>query len=228
MPDYGGALGNNLGELGLSPQREEEILRELGEHLEDSASEIEARGVAREEAIQQALDSVSDWPALRAEILSAEAEEGDMNYRTKVFWLPALGALALSNGLLAFIEMLGPSPHFHWLSSRLGMEPYLVFFVPWLIAQPVVGAVAAYWSRGAGGVLGHQIGVALAPAIALFGVFVFVIPVSIIIPLILGKHLGGHFSFTGFALMTLVWVLVPSIGLFIGAAPFLRKPHPQA
>src|SRR5208282_4375850 len=94
-----------LGKLGLGTRREEEILRELSEHLADHAAALEARGVAPDDAAQGALDTVSNWPAFRNEILSAETEEVNMNYRTKALWLPALCALTLSNGIVALMQI---------------------------------------------------------------------------------------------------------------------------
>ena len=103
-----------------------------------------------------------------------------------------------------------------------GWPPYYVFVVPWLISQPVVGALAAYWSRRAGGAVLHQVLAALAPAIALLGVFVLVLPFAIVM-----EQAPHHIQLYGFLILTLTWVLLPSVPLLIGAAPFLRKPQPQ-
>ena len=118
-------IRERLGKLGLGPRREEEILRELSEHLADHAEALEARGVARDAAAREALDSVSNWPELRKEILSAETEETIMNYRTKVLWLPALCALTLSNGLLALMQIFGPPHAFLLAEPRHADAPLL-------------------------------------------------------------------------------------------------------
>jgi len=217
-------IKKKLGKLGLGTCREEEIVRELGEHLEEHAAALEARGVARDAAAREALDSVSNWPEFREEILSAETEETTMNYRTKVLWLPALFALTLSNVVLALMQIFGTPPHFYWFYTGGRMAPYYVFVFPWLISQPVVGAVAAYWSRRAGGKVRHQLLSALAPAIALLGVFVLILPFSIM----LDKRVANHIRLSAFLLMTVIWVLLPALPLLIGAAPFLRKPQAQS
>jgi len=223
MPHEQELVKARLGKLRLRTRREEEIIRELSEHLADHAAALEARGVQRNEAAREALNSVTDWLELRKEILSAETEEANVNYRTKVLWLPALCALTLSNVLLALMQIFGP-PHFYWFYMGKSMAPYYVFVVPWLISQPVVGAVAAYWSRRAGGAVLHQLLAALAPAIALLGVFVLVLPFS----MILDKHVAHNIRLTAFLVLTLTWVLLPSVPLLLGAAPFLRKPQPQS
>jgi hypothetical protein len=224
MLDKQKLLKTRLDKLGLSPRREEEIVRELGEHLEDHAAALEACGMTSEEAAHQALDVVPDWTRLGNEILSAEMEEAIMNHRTKVFWLPALCALFLSNVLLAIIGILGYPPYFYWLSPNMSMRPYFVFVVPWLLTQPVVGAVAAYWSRRAGGAITHQLLAALAPAIAMMGVFVLILPFAIM----RDEGVGHHIQLAAFMVLTVTWVVLPSIPLILGAAPFLKKAQPQS
>jgi hypothetical protein len=108
-------LRERLGKLGRGTRREKEILCELADHLEDHAAALEARGVAREAAVRESLDAISNWPHLRDEILAADTEKTNMNYRAKVLWLPALCALTLSNGLLALMQIFGAPAHFYWL-----------------------------------------------------------------------------------------------------------------
>ena len=223
MPSHQKLVKERLGKLALGTRREEEILRELGDHLEDHAATLEARGLTSDAAAQEALDSISNWPELRQEILSAENGGAIMNYRTKSLWLPALCALTLSNGLLALMQIFGAPAHFYWLSVGKSVQALCEFIVPWLISQPVVGAVAAYWYRRAGGTVRHQLLAALAPAIALLGLFLLILPFSMIVEgfSALNIRLGA------FLILSVTWVLLPAIPLLIGAAPFLRKPQPQ-
>jgi hypothetical protein len=224
MPDNRELLKARIGKLGLAPSREEEILRELSEHLEDHTAALEGRGVAADAAGQEALNSVSNWPGLRRDIVLAETEETTMNYRTKVLWLPALCALTLSNVMLALMQIFGPPAHFYWFYAGKDLETFCAFISPWLISQPVVGAVAAYWSRRAGGAVRHQLLAALAPAIAMLGLFLLILPFAMIVD----KHVPRHIKLTGFVVLTATWVLLPALPLLIGAAPFLRKPQPQS
>jgi len=225
MPDNRRLVKDRLGELGLGPHREEEIVRELSEHLDDHTDDLAQGGLAAVEAHAQALEAVSDWPALRNEIFNAETEEAMMNYRTKVLWLPALGALALSHALLALMQIWGSPPRFHWLSPARSLAPYMVFYAPWLISQPVVGAMAAYWSRRARGTVRHQLLAALAPAIALPGFLLPFLPVAVIVDWPVSHELR---FWTGFLVMITTWGLLPAVPLLLGAAPFLRKPHAQS
>jgi hypothetical protein len=226
MPDKQKLLRERLGKLGLSPRREEEIVRELGEHLEDHAAALEARGIASDEAARCAVDDVPDWTELGNEILLAEREETimKMNYRTRVLWLPALCALTLSNALLAMFQIFGPPPHFYWLSSHMSMRPYFIFYVSCLISQPVAGAVAAYWSRRAGGAVRHQLLAALSPAIFMQGFALLILPLAFI----RDRNVAYNIKLTGFLVGTVTWVLLPSIPLLLGAAPFLRRFQPHS
>jgi hypothetical protein len=241
MPDKQRLLKERLGNLGLGPRRQEEILRELGEHLEDHAAALEARGLTSDEAARRAVDVVPDWSKLRIEILSAETEETsmDMNYRTKVFWLPAMCALAISSGLLAVFQHAGLMPRFYWFSGQPGTYPFFAFYVPWLIALPVVGAVAAFWSQLAGGKALYRMLAALAPSLGILGFFLIGPFIALLIRMVMAVHYHRPISFflTGFSLVQFIygflilfanWVLLPAIALFIGAAPFLRKPQPQS
>ena len=235
-------IKRRLGNLGLGTRREEEIVRELSEHLADHAAALEARGVARDAAAHEALESVSNWPKLRNEILSAESEETTMNYRTKTLWLPSLGTFTLSMGLLSLLQISGFQPHFFWLSKTgMSMEPYLMFYLPWLIVLPLIGAVAAYWSQRAGGKPLHRLLAALAPPIGML-LFIFVIiPLILLLtymlmPLFL--HGGGHRGIPPPTLhappiiavvaFLVSWVLLPAVGLLVGAVPFLRKLQTQS
>jgi hypothetical protein len=229
MPDDQALIKARLGKLGLGTRREEEIVRELSEHLADHAAALEARGVASEAAAREALESVSNWPELGDEIFAAETEETTMNHRTKALWLPALCALTLSNVLLALMQIFGPPPHFYWFYTGTSMAPFCAFIVPWLISQPVVGAVAAYWSRRAGGTVRHQLLAALAPAIALLGMFLLTLPAAIIVAHGLARNIQPRalLVLRAFLILTVTWVLLPALPLLLGAAPFLRKPQAQ-
>jgi len=241
VPDHRGLLKKCLGELGLAPRREEEILRELGDHLEDHADALETHGTANEEAFQEALRGVIDWPEFREEIFRAETEEATMNYpvtyRTKVLWLPALGALTLSSSLLAIFQFSGLVPRFYWLSGTDYL--FLTFYLPWLIALPVIGAVAAFWSQRAGGKAVHRVLAALAPPLGMLGFFLIspflTLLIYMLLPLFTHRTARVHFGpvdvaiiVPGVLVLLVSWVLLPAVGLLLGAVPFLRKPQPQS
>jgi hypothetical protein len=209
-------IEKHLGKLELGPQREEEILRELSEHVADHAAALEARGVARDAAAQQAFDSVSNWPELRNEIVSAETEEAIMNYRTKVVWLPAFCTFTLSMVLLALLQISGLRPSFFW-------STIIPIHLPWLITLPVIGAVGAYWSMRAGGRLSHRLLASQAPSIIWLAIMLTVLTLS----LVTDRHVPLVLKLSALLTYIVAWVLLPSLALFLGAIPFLRKPQAQ-
>ena len=147
-----------------------------------------------------------------------------MNYRTKALWLPAMCALILSNGLLAIFQVFGPAPRFYWFHGSKSLEIFCAFVIPWLLTQPVVGAVTAYWSRRAGGTVRYQLLAATAPAIALMGLFLLILAFA----LILDKHASHTITITGFLVLTVTWVLLPALPLLVGAVPFVRRPQTRS
>ena len=238
MPDNREQIKKRLGNLGLDPHREEEIIRELSDHYTDHAAALEAHGTPNDAAAQEAFDSISDWAELRKKIRSAEMEEPIMNHRSRVLWLPALGAIALSSITLALLQFFGVVPHFYWLGQA--RYAFLTFYVPWLVALPVIGAVAALWSERAGGRPIHRVLAALAPPLGLLG-FVLVSP---FIGLLIYGWLRfvlwgvGHTTLPspfplhappmmGVLVVLTSWVLLPAAGLLLGATPFLRHSHPH-
>ena len=235
MPDERKPIRERLGRLDVEPCRQEEIERELGEHLADLASALEAQGVTREAAAKVSLESVSDWRQFGKDINAAEMEE-TMNHRTRALWLPALGAVFASSSLTAILQICAPLTHSPWLNPlitvRPGYFPWYVLFLPWVALQPLVGAVSASWSRRAGGSLREQLIAALAPAIPVIALLLVYVAVGIPIELVLvAMHPSVHVNGRGILLKMAfgaIQALLPALALLIGAAPFLRRPQPQS
>jgi hypothetical protein len=64
MRDWERELRRRLAPLRLPPAREAEIVEEMAQHLDDRYRELRARGAAEADAIQAALDEMSDDGAL--------------------------------------------------------------------------------------------------------------------------------------------------------------------
>src|SRR5262249_40183881 len=60
MPDWRTPLASRLATLALPPAREEEIIEELSQHLDDRYRDLLTAGTARDEAMQLALDEIDD------------------------------------------------------------------------------------------------------------------------------------------------------------------------
>jgi DNA-binding SARP family transcriptional activator len=72
MPDWKQFVREHLPELRLEPAREQEIVEELAQQLEQECSAALARGATRAEAESRAKTQFTDWDVLVKEIHRAE------------------------------------------------------------------------------------------------------------------------------------------------------------
>src|SRR3954469_11247486 len=72
MSDLRQYVRARLPRLGVSPERENEIVSELAQQMEQSYGEAIAAGASEQEAAHRARDQFSDWQALGREIEIAE------------------------------------------------------------------------------------------------------------------------------------------------------------
>lgn len=215
MPDWKKLVREHLESTQLPRHAHDEIMSELAAHLEETYEAACARGMNETEARKITLQEVDNWAVLAANIRHA-TQEDPMNHRTKTLWLPGLASLAAASLFLLALTQLSLEPQFLVrLNSGLGRSLY----VAWLCAQILFGALGAYLSRRAGGTRTARIVAATFPAIVLFGLWAFWIPVSALLE---------HNAFVlrhpiYYALGIVIWVLPPAITLFLGAAPFLKE-----
>ena len=212
-----------MGPLKRDARREDEIVTEIADHLDDATEGCGGSEIGAEEGMARATEGVSDWKVLRREIMRAETGEASMNHRTKTVWLPGLISFTLSMGLLWFLDWVGLHPRFIWMNN-----PPLLFSLPWLLGLCALGAGSAYGSRRGGGGNAEPLLAAVFPALALG------IPILAGLPVILvvRSHVPSELVFNGFASALLGWVIIPGVALLAGAAAVLatlrRSPSRQA
>ena len=125
----------------------------------------------------------------------------------------------LSTGLLALNEIFGPRP---WALPTLGIfasnpmkagqPPTVLFFIPWLLSLPLVGAVGAYLSHRAGGSRRAIFSSIIFPVLPFLASILVVLPVSLLF-----DHFIGHNIAPMALLMALPgWVLAPGVALLAG------------
>ena len=217
MPDWREMARRRLTPLALDAKRQEEIIVELADHLEDLYSDLVRQGKSEVEALQSALTATADWDELRREIQLAANEEVIMNYRVKTLWLPGICTSALAGVLLRLLQIRSaPAPHVFWIWQ--GMS--LVLYWRWLLCLPLVGALGAYWSRRAGGkLLDRLLAASLYPlgltcALALTFCIGFVLR--------LDSHVPPSIKLVALGAYIADWGIAPFIPLLLGALPFLR------
>lgn len=214
MPDWRRLASEHLIAHRLPPYERDEIAAELASHLEEVYETHRAQGVPDPEAARRARTEVPDWKVLARRIENARRQEGFVNHRTTSVWIPGLVSLTLATGFLALLQVWGVRPHIVWTRSGLA----LLFYIPWLVAQPLFGAVAAYMSRQNGGKWHERLTASLIPAGGMLGAFC----VAFCSAIALGGITNGHeISLIGLSLYILSWAAVPGLALALGALPFL-------
>ncbi|MGO9088973.1 MAG: permease prefix domain 1-containing protein [Candidatus Sulfotelmatobacter sp.] len=211
-------VGERLESCSLPAGHREEIVSELASHLEEAYEAARRQGLNEADAVHRALQEAGDWNVLGKDIGRAmRAKEQTMNQRTRSLWLPGLASFATASLFLLVLTRISMEPRvLVRLESGLGRS----FYVGWLLAQVLFGALGAFLSRRAGGTRSARIVASAFPAIVMFGLWAFVIPVSAVLE---------HNAFVlrhplYYSLGILVWVVAPAVTLLLGAAPFLKEP----
>src|SRR5271166_870077 len=176
MSDWRAYVQDHLGSLCEAHAEREEIASELAGHLEEHYVALCAKGVPEQEAFSQTSAQAGDWEELRRGIVSAK-QEGTMRDRVRQIWVPGLVTLFTSYFVLALLQWAGTRP----LTSHPGEPRGVVFYVPWLLLLPIIGAVGAYLSRRAQASGWRVYLAASLPALALGAVFLLILPLAFVI-----------------------------------------------
>ena len=167
------------------------------------------------------------WITCMAMLLGAAAAEANrLNQRTRSFWLPGFVSLTAAAVFLFAADVVNdPFLFFRQISLhpqemlRLNWEAPRSFYLVWLVAQALFGALGALFSRRAGGTRTARIFAGALPAIVILGTYVALMPVT---SLFSGKASTSPLpAYLASALF--VWVAAPAVALLLGAAPFLRS-----
>ena len=141
-----------------------------------------------------------------------------MNRRTKSIWFPGLISISVASVFLMILQRTGVQPHIIWLRSGLA----LLLYLPWLIAQPLLGAMGAYLSRRAGGERHARLAAGLFPSIAMLGTLGFGFLAGFIIDYIVRRAVPATPMFSGMAIYVCLWVVLPGVASLLGELPFLK------
>ena len=208
MPDWEQLVARHLAAMATPPSRKREIVAELASHLEDAYDDARRSGAHERRAMRRALDLVPDWRQLSREL----SEEADMMRRLRTLWLPGVTMGALAMGALLLLTRAGVRPHILWLGGQA-----VTFYLPWLLALPVFGALASAWARRAGGSRSESILAGASAAIATAGFFLLMLPISFVADA--GVPIG--LKLAAFGAFFLGSAVAPGIALLLGASVFL-------
>ncbi len=224
-PDWKAIVRERMSASGPSCDAREEVIAELAGHLEETYEAALTQGITEDAALEFTLQEVNDWRVLAANIRRAQLKEDPMNERTRTMWLPAMASLAGAALLLLIVQKLGVQPRVGWVQDTAQQKMAMVFYLPWLIALPVFGALGALLAGRSQASKLHRVIAGTAPALAMLGSFAVLLPVSLVLDRT--AHLSG-FPWGYFALTVLNWVGLPALALLLGALPFLRdSPAPD-
>jgi hypothetical protein len=211
MRDWRVLVGRRLAGLALERQERDEVIAELAAHLEETCEEALRRGMTEEEAVQRALSQAGNWRHLRRKILTAKRREQVMEKRIRQLWIPGFLTLILSMLFLATFRKFGFQPRL------VGSGPSAVlFYMPWLLSLPFLGALGAYISSRADGSRGTMLLASVFPAIALTFAFLFMFPFSATVELITGRPVDFSHVATVLLKDGIGWIVLPAAALLLG------------
>jgi hypothetical protein len=212
MRDWEELVRTILEGLAIEPEEKREVIVELAGHLEETCETLRGEGMPEQEAIRRSLSQIPDWNDLRNKIRTARTKENTMTNRVKQFWLPGLLTFVVSMSLLATIEKFDPRPSVLYLGNDMRTTPSLIFYIPWLAALPLIGAMGAYLSNRAGGSVRTAVVSSLFPILPFIAVFSVALPVGLIIDRQVGVTVVAASLLRG----VIGWVLIPGMALLAG------------
>ncbi len=226
MPDWRQIVRQRLCGLTLDAAEKDEVQAELAAHLEESYEALLKEGMPEQAAVRRSLSQVTNWQDLQRKILIAKRRGHIMKKRLHQLWIPGFLALILSILFLMTLQKLGFRPRIVG-----GGANTILFYGPWLLLLPVLGALGAYLSSRAGGSRGTALLASIFPVLALTAAFLLMFPIGLIIERIIGSPVD--FSIVATALLSdgIGWLLVPGAALLagglLGHLLFSRRPSSQ-
>jgi hypothetical protein len=212
--DWEKLTGDQLEAEGLGSAIEPEVAAELAHHLESVCESWLSQGLSEAESIQRAWAEVKNWPRLARKINQAREGEEMLRQRIQRLWLPAIVPMILAWGILFAGQEAGRRPRLLEISPKMSVFMYLA----WLLILPAMGALAAYWSRRAGGSVTNRAAAALFTAVSMLWIWLVVL-----IHGIFADHGTNASSVLSDLISSSVGaVLLPAVALLAGASPFLR------
>jgi hypothetical protein len=200
---------------------EPEVTEELAHYLQDFFEAGIDKGVPEREAARCALAEVRNWGRLARKINHARNGGQMFKQRIQALWMP---------GFAAAILTVAASLTVNRVASTVFAGPHIAMFVygAWLLFLTGIGALAAYWSRRAGGSIAKRTAAALLPAALILGALGALVTnpdlkmaviASVFSPC--GVRIPGMLSAIPNSVVG--GILLPAVALLAGALPFLRE-----
>lgn len=208
MRDWHAYALAHLDSLPLAPGRKLDVALELGEHLAEFYAELRSRGIPEERAFFETCAQAGDWEELCRGIYAATKEESMLD-RMKQIWGPAIVTFVFAYSALMFLEVARN----RGLLSHASAPRSPLFYLPWFLLLPFVGAASAYMSRRARGD-GWRVYLAASFPVLVLGLVFLVLFASVVA--MNPQRLTANP--TAFVFLLFDWVVLPSLALCAGVA----------
>ena len=212
----------------LDAVQREDVFAELAAHLEDCYTALRAEGATEPHAVQRTLRQVTNWEDLQRQIANEKNGGPPMRERLRQLWIPGFLTLTLTVLCDFALYKLGFHPRsVPWSNTRT-----FLFYEPWLLALPFLGALGAFISTRAGGSRATVFLASTFPALSLALAFLLMFPIGIVVEWVTGSDLDFRFVATVLLRDGIGWLLLPFAALFAGGLLvqlfFVRKPPSPA
>ncbi len=211
MRDWHKLVSEHLAGLNLEAHERGEVIEELAAHFDETFMDLRKRGLTEENATSRCLDEVRDWHSLCRNLQTARRKEDTMTNRVTQLWLPGLVTFALSMVVLALTEIFGPKPWTTWGHN----PPIALFYIPWLLSLPFVGAFGAYLSQRAGGSRRAIFYSTIFSILPFLATALAVIPISLAFDHVIAHNIQPM----AFLMFLFGWVFIPGVALLVGGLP---------
>jgi hypothetical protein len=140
-----------------------------------------------------------------------------MTRRVRALWLPAVTVTLVAEAALFLVMRSGYRPwtiplDWHVFHSHHPLQ----FYVPWLLALPVIGAAGALWSRRQRGTPREAAVAAMFPAIAALGLITVSTPLDVLVDVVIQHSHTVEHTFCGTAWALVSFALAPGVALALG------------
>jgi len=226
MLDWQGIVRQRLSGLALDPAEKDEVHAELAAHLEESYEVFCKQGLGKEESARRTMEQASDWQDLQRRIIAAKERGHLMKKRVQQLWIPGFLTFILSTVFLMTLQKLGFRPRI------IGDGPNtILFYVPWLVSLPFVGALGAYFSSRARASRATVLLASVFPVLALTAAVLLMFPIDMVVERVIGNHVDFSIVATDLLKEAIGWLLVPGAALLAGGVLahlfFSRRPSSQ-
>ncbi len=194
------------------------MVREIAGHLEQHYEAALAAGSPEPLAFSGAMGQLGLGRALARKLTNAREDMFTTTpLKRRVLW-PGMLALILSGMPFLTAHFLHVRGQWVWPLRTNGVESSaLVFYWPWLVTLPFIGAAAAWLARRGGASILQRLLVAIFPALLDAALFALALLASFIFD----RHVPLAVKLSSVVVQSIPWIAVPALCGAIGALPFM-------